>query len=237
LKLGIGASLAVLFLFAVLPTVQAASTTTAAPVSRGYVVYGVQVTGNGVQNTLTVNESVTPSSTASKSILSLSVKATSSNLTYSHLVNSSLTVFPYLPAITNQNFTYGNKNYTVTAKISQQGTSQVSFQGKSYTLTNYAFSATMASAKGAQTITGTVSAFPSDLVYSVSAKVNATQVAVTLKSTSLSLATAAASPALQATSAGVGLSLAGAAIALSLGIRARQKHRAPQPSKPDHWVD
>ena len=236
MKLGFAASLAVLFLFAALPAVQAASTTAASPSSHGYVLYGVQITGNGIQRSLSVNESVTPSSTSGKSILFLSVEASSSNLTYSHTINSSLTVFPYMPAITNQNFSYANKNYSVTAKISQQGTSQVSFQGKAYTLTNYAFSANVVSSKGTQTVSGTISAFPSDLVYSVASKVNGTQVAATLRSTSLPLTTTAASPAIQATSAGLGLSLAGAAIALSLGIRARHKQHTSQ-SKPDHWVD
>jgi len=235
--MGFAASLAVLFLFAALPAVQAASTTASPSTSQGYVLYGVQVTGNGVQRTLSVNESVTPSSTSGKSILFLSVEAQSSNLTYSHAINSSLTVFPYLPAITSQNYSYSNTNYSVTAKISQQGTSQVSFQGKTYTLTNYAFSANVVSAKGTQAVSGTVSAFPSDLVYSVASKVNGTQVAVTLRSTSLSLTATAASPVIQATSAGLGLSLAGAAIALSLGIRARHKQRTSQSSKPDHWVD
>ena len=86
-----------------------------------------------------VNESVSQSPTAGDSIVMLAVQGTESNFTYSHVVNSSLTLFPYLPAISNENYTYSGKSYTVAASISQQGTSQVSFQGKSYTLTDYAF--------------------------------------------------------------------------------------------------
>ena len=63
----------------------------------------------------------------------------------------------------------------------------MTFQGKAYTLTDYAFSADVASANGSRTITGTVSAFPSDLVYSVTAQSNGTSVAATLTATSLSL--------------------------------------------------
>jgi hypothetical protein len=113
----------------------------------------------------------------------------------------------------------------------------VTFQGKSYTLTKYVFSADIASAKGSKTLSGTVSAFPSDLVYSFAAKFNNTQVAGTLTSTSLGLSTTSAAPAIQAASAGLGLSLAGAAVALSLGVRARRKRQSDAESKPDHWVD
>ncbi len=213
-----------------------ASTTSASP-SSGYVAYSIQATGNGTQRNLSVNESLGPSSDPGKSILFLSVEATSSNFTYSHVVNSSLTVFPYMPAIGNESYTQTFKSYTVTAKITQQGTSQVSFQGKTYLLTNYAFSADIASANGSRSVNGTVSAFPSDLIYSFGMQSNDTRVSGTLTSTSLPLGATSTAPAVQAASAGLGLSLAGAAVALSLGIRAKRKHRPEDASKPDHWVD
>ncbi|MGH9918049.1 MAG: hypothetical protein ACRD6W_04150, partial [Nitrososphaerales archaeon] len=102
---------------------------------------------------------------------------------------------------------------------------------------DYAFSANVASANGSGTITGTVAAFPSDLVYSVTALANGTSVAATLTATSLPLSGAAAAPALQAASAGVGLSLAAGAVALSLGVRMKRKQAPAGPSNPDHWVD
>ena len=184
-----------------------------------------------------MNESVTPSSSPSESIVLLTVEGTQSNFTYSRAVNSSLTLFPYLPAISNQSYSYSNSSYTVSAKISQQGTSQVTFQGKAYTLTEYAFSADVASANGSRTITGTISAFPSDLVYSATAQANSTSVAATLTATSLSLSAGTAAPALQAASAGIGLSLAAGAVALSLGVRMKRKQAPAGPSNPDHWVD
>ena len=237
MKIKLALSLAVISLLAIVPIVQAASTTSAFSTSNGYVAYSVRITQNGLPRTFSVNESVTPGSNPGKSIHLLSVEAASSNFTYSHVVNSSLTVFPYLPAITNENFTYGTKSYNVTAKISQQGTAQVSFQGKTYTLTNYALSARIVSAKGSQSVSGTVSAFPSDLVYSFGSSFNNTQIAGTLTSTSLGLTQTSTAPAVQAASAGIGLSLAGAAVALSLGVRARRKRRSEGTSKPDHWVD
>jgi hypothetical protein len=184
-----------------------------------------------------VNESVTPSSNPGKSILFLSVEATSGNFSFSRVVNSSSTLFPYLPAISNMNYTYGDKSHSVTAKITQQGTSQVNFQGKMYSLTDYIFSANIVSAKGTQTISGNISAFPSDLVYSFASQINDTRVALTLTSTSLALGTTSAAPAVQAASAGLGISLAVAAVALSLGVSLRRRHRPEGSTKPDHWVD
>ncbi len=237
MKLSTGLVLASISLLAVVPLVQAASTTSAGP-TTGYVAYNIQVTdNNGTVRTASVNESVTPSSSPGDSIVLLVVRGTDSNFTYSHVVNSSLTLFPYLPTITNQSYNYSGKSYSVAASISQQGTSQVSFQGQSYTLTDYSFSAMISSANGSRTITGSLSAFPSDLVYSVAAQSNGASATVTLTATSLPLSGAAAAPALQAASAGVGLSLAAGAVALSLGVRMKRKKESAGTSPPDHWVD
>jgi hypothetical protein len=239
LKLALALVIAGISLLAVVPLVQAASTGSSSPSSpsSGFASYGVQVTQNGTTRSVSVNESVTGSSSPGKSILLLTVDAASSNFTYSHVVNSSSTLFPYLPAISNQNFTYSGKSYSVAAKISQQGTSQVTFQGKAYSVTNYAFSATIVSANGTKTISGTVSAFPSDLIYSVSAQTDKVSVTATLTSTSLKLDAAGGAPALQAASAGIGISLAAGAVALSLGVRMKRKHAPAGSSNPDHWVD
>jgi len=237
LKLSLGLVLAAVCLLALVPLAQAASSTSSASPSSGYAAYSVQVTQNGTTRAASVNESVTPSSSPGESIILLTVEGTQSNFTYSHVVNSSLTLFPYLPAISDQNFSYSSKSYTVAAKISQQGTSQVTFQGQAYTVTNYAFSADISSTNGSQTITGSVSAFPSDLVYSVAAQANGSSVAATLTATSLSLSASASAPALQAASAGIGLSLAAGAVALSLGVRMKRKQGPAGPSNPDHWVD
>ncbi len=238
MKFALGLILAGLSLLAVVPLAQAATTASSSSPSSGYASYTIQLDHNGTTRSVSVNESVTPSSSPGRSILLLTVEAASSNFTYSHVVNSSSsTLFPYLPAISNQSYAYSGKNYSVAASISQRGTSQVSFQGKAYTVTDYAFSANITSAKGSQTFSGTVSVFPSDLVYSVAAQAGATSFSAALTSTSLPLSGAAAAPAVQAASAGLGISLAAAAVALSLGVRMRRKHGAAGPSKPDHWVD
>ncbi len=241
LRLGVALLFALISLLAIVPPAQAATTTGSVPAvgssSSGYAVYSAQVTQNGTQHNFSVNESVTRSTNPGKSILLLAVDGTSSNFTYSHLVNSSLAIFPYIPAISSENFTYANKSYDVTAKISQRGTTEVNFQGKTYTLTDYAFSANIVSVRGSQTLSGNVSAFPSDLVYSFVSQINSTRIAVTLTSTSLALSTTSTSPVVQAASAGLGISLAAAAVVLSLGVKVRRKHQSEGRSKPDHWVD
>lgn len=223
------ALLAVVSLLAMVPVAHAASTT-------GSVAYSVQVTQDGTTKAATVTETVSSSPSAGQSVVSLAVQGAEANFTYSHFVNSSLTLFPYLPAITGDNYTYSGKSGSVTAKISQDGTSQVSFQGKSYTLTDYDFSATATDSNGTQTISGKVSTFPSDLVYSATASFNGTQASATLTSTTLSLSASTSSPATQAASAGLGISLAVGAVAISLGVKLRNKPK-PEGPKPDHWVD
>lgn len=236
MKFGVGLLVAAISLLAVVPLAQASTTSSTSP-SSGYVAYDVQATWNGTARTASVNESVTPGSSPGESIVQLAVEGASSNLTYSHVVNSSLTLFPYLPSISDQNFTYSGSSYALNASISQQGTSQVTFQGSTYTLTDYAFSAQVSSANGSATIAGTVSAFPSDLVYSVTAHGNSSSVSATMIGTSLALSASAAAPALQAASAGIGLSIAAGAVALSLGVRMKRRQRPAGPSTPDHWVD
>src|SRR5947207_15197387 len=89
LKLRLGLLLAVMSLLTVLPVAQAASTSSSASPTTGYAAYSVQVTQNGTSRSIAVNESVTPSSNAGKSILLVTVEAASSNFTYSHIINSS----------------------------------------------------------------------------------------------------------------------------------------------------
>lgn len=208
-----------------------------AAASSGYVAYSVQASSNGKQRSFSLNESVSMSSHQGESILTLALTSASTNVTYSHFINSSLIVFPYIPAITNRSFTYSNDSYTITASITQTGTSQVTFQGKAYTLGDYAFTATFTNAQASRSTKGTLSAFQSGLVYSVTFGSNATSVTATLISTSLPLQAESTAPTLQMASAGVGISVAAGAVALSLGVRARRKKESGTARKPDHWVD
>jgi len=217
---------------ALTPTIEAVAASTS-----GYVAYSVQVSSAGSNRSFSVNETVSPSSHQGQSLLTLVMQSASTNFTYSHLINSSLSVFPFMPAITNNSFTYSNDSYSVTARIVQAGTSQVTFHGAAYTLNDFAISASFTSAKASGNAAGKLSAFQSDLVYSVAFSSNSTAVAATLTSTSLPLQAGSASPSLQVATAGVGVSVAAAAVALSLGVRARRKGEQGEVQKPDHWVD
>jgi len=230
------ALLALVSLLALVPVALATTSTSSSGASTGTVTYALQGNYNGTSHSATVTETVAADSNPGESIVSLAISGSMANFTYSRVVNSSLALLPYLPAISGNNYTYTAKTYSVSASIAKTGTSSVTFQGQSYTLSDYAFSATVTSTNGTSTISGTVSAFPSDLVYSVSIHSQDSSGSATLTSTSLPLSAASAAPALQATTAGIGLSIAAGAVVVSLGVKYR--HKAPvAESKPDHWVD
>jgi hypothetical protein len=224
--------LGVVLVLGLAPVVQ-----TGSAASSGYVVYSIHASSNGSQQSFSVNETVSPSSSQGESILSLAVESASTNFTYSHLINSSLTVFPYMPVVTNQSFTYRNDSYSISARITQNGSSQVTFQGKVYLLSDYAFYANFTGGESSRNANGDLSVLPSGLVYSVSLLSGGTTVTAMLVSTSLPLQASSAAPNLQAASVGVGASVAAAAVALSVGVRARRKKRPEAAPKPDHWVD
>jgi hypothetical protein len=210
---------------------------TGSAASSGYVAYSIHASFNGSQQSFSVNETVSPSSSQGRSILSLAVASASTNFTYSHLINSSLTVFPYLPVVTNQSFTYRNDSYSISARITQTGSSQVNFRGETYSLSDYAFYANFTGGESSRNASGDLSVLPSGLVYSISLLSGGTTVTVMLVSTSLPLQASSAAPNLQVASVGVGASVAAAAVALSVGVRARRKKRPEASPKPDHWAD
>jgi hypothetical protein len=236
LRTKLALSMVAISLLTLVPLVQAVTPTSSLPFSSGYAVYSVQVTGNGTSHDFSIKENVTPSSTSGESIVSLVMQGTQSNFTYSRFVNSSLVIFPFMPAITGNNFSYAGASGNMTANVAMQGTTQVTFNNQSYTMNEYTFSSTMNSVQGAYAMTGTVSTFPSDLIYSVVTGYNNTQITAKLTSTSLPLSVSSLSPMAQTASAGIGLSLVAGVVALSLAVKLRSKPQAPE-AKPDHWVD
>lgn len=215
---------------ALAPTVHAAGST-------GYVSYNIQTSSNGNQRSYSVNESVSQSSHSGESILSLIVKSASTNFTYSHLVNSSVVVFPYLPVITNRTLTYSNDSYSISIRLVQEGTSKVTFQGSQYTLNVYAVSANFTDADFSGNANGTLATFPSGLVYTAAITLGKGSLTATMTSTSLQLQASSAAPSIQIASAGIGVSVAAVAVVLSIGVRAKRKNGTEQAEKPEHWVD
>jgi len=214
----------------------------------------------------TVTERVSPGPNSSFNNLFLAIASNGGNFSYSRLVNSSVPLEPFLPAITNQNFTYGGNGTSVSASIARNGTVPVTFQGQGYTLTSYAFSleitASMPNLSGLNltsspltindipdaasaltsntttTLVGSIYAFPSGLVYSVKADVQGQpSFSVTLLSTTLPLKDPAPSSTMEVVSIGVGAGAIVSALALGVGVRHRKHSEETAEVKPDHWVD
>lgn len=224
--------LGVALLLGAVPLVQAAGAST------GFVSYTVQSsTPGGVPKTAVVTERITSSSKQGESVVSLAATSAETNFTYSRLVNSSLAVFPYLPSVANETYSSHNDSQSVTASVMKSGTSEATFNGTKYTLTDYSFSVVYSDGNRSGSLAGNVTVLPSGLVYSVEVSSGAGFATATLLSTSLPLQAGTTTAADQAASVGAGASAAAAAVALSLGVRARRKGKPGTPDKPDHWVD
>jgi len=204
----------------------------------GFAAYTVQFSTHGVSKSFTVNESVTQTTKPALDRLFLSVTSPSSNFTYSKFVNSSLMIQPFLPAVTNQTLSFGSNKTSISIKLTQTGTAPLVFQGSTFTLTSYTFSAHFSARNHTGSAEGTLRTFPSGLIYSVREDFNGTSsLVMTLKATSLPLTVRAAAPAEQVGSIGVGAGVAVSAIALGLGVQMRRRKNRTAEKKPEYWVD
>jgi hypothetical protein len=215
----------------------------ASQASQGHVSYQVSVTGPSGNKSLIVQESVSPSISTGKSLLTIGLIGDMQNLTYSRLVNSSdALLFPYmiLPS-TNQSLTYQSSNYSITLSANLVGTSSVTFNGSSYKLSDYVFNAALTIGTGnTNRVSGSIEAFPSSLIYSARADLNGTTVQLKLLATNLPLDPQATGSTSQAEA--IAMSSVGAAalaiVALIGFKRYRRKSASAQPnSKPSYWVD
>ncbi len=117
------------------------------------------------------------------------------NLSYSRLVNASLDLFPYLSNLPNQSLGFSNSTggYSIDLQLSNATTSTIDFNGTSYQLQAYDFSFSATAGNETHTGSGSVSFFPSSLVYGLTADVDGNySVSATLEATDLSLSAAAA---------------------------------------------
>lgn len=234
----------------------------AAGATPGAVVYSLQFSANGVSNSYTITETVSTTSNASSDSLLLEIASSAWAINYSRVVNSSLELQPFLPAISNQSFAYSMNGTRLAATIVRSGTTPITFEGGAYSLSVYSYSIQISgsapplgalnlTAGGApgtsypptplsydDTLNGTISAFPSGLVYSVNGSVQGDgSFSITLLSTTLPLGGASSSATVQAASIGVGAGATVSALALGLGVRARKSKQKPVENKPEHWVD
>lgn len=185
-----------------------------------YATYSVSTTTpNGTTMSATVNETITPSSTAGFSTLSLQLISAMQNFSYSKLTNSSYAMFPYVPSVGNQSFNFNTHNYSISVSVSQTGKGSASFGGVSYTTNNYGFSVTASKAGGSpMSATGQFSTFPSGLLYSAQIMANGTiPLSVHLVATNLSLN---AAPSSSTSSNTTGMAIAGGVGSLAVGVGA-----------------
>jgi len=231
-------SLALVLLFFFSPIVYASQST------QSYAAYRITLTNGNVSKSFTVNETVQPSSASGFSILTISLAGANENLTYSKVVNSSSSLlFPILPVSNNQSIIYQNRNYSVRLSIDRTGSTSVTFNGSSYQLIDYNFSATFRSSNySSRSLNGEISVFPSDLVYSAQVRYNQTTLNLQLLATNLSLDPPATGPASLVEP--IAFSAVGAVVVfvgMLYGIRRFRKKPAtessPADGKPSYWVD
>jgi hypothetical protein len=198
-------------------------------------VYQISVYFKGMSHTVTFNETVSSTSNKDWDLLFLSVFSNNWSLSYSRSVNSSHQFFPYVPSIANQTFKFNSTELSLTLSLQKNGTKQVQFQGGSYTLTTYSFTASVYSRGQSGSLRGEVEAFPSGLLYSAKLSSEKGSVSVMLLSTNLPLTLPSPSSQQQAASIIVGVGAVAAAVAGSFGIRHMRKVSVKE--KPEHWVD
>ena len=231
--------LAMLTVLLCLSPIVAASQTT-----QGYVNYQITLSSSSTTSSLTIRESVSPSSSSGFSLLTLELMGAQQNLTYSRLVNSSFPLlFPYMiyPA-NNQSISYQTRNYSINLSVTQIGSSSVTFNGSSYKLTEYTFWASVSFENSTtKTVSGSLNTFPSSLIYSAQLAVNGTTAEIQLLSTNLALDPQASGSMTQTEAIAMsGIGAAGLAITAFVGVKrfGRRKHESVQSdTKPSYWVD
>ncbi len=223
--------------------------------TQGYVSYQVTLNHFGKQTLFVVNESA--SVTNQKDLVNLSFNLVSSlrNLSYSRVVNTSSVpeVFPFVPGITNQSFSYQTHGLDLSAQVSTAGSSAIAFQGKSYQASKYLVQFSVTNSSNGQNYSGngTMLTLPSGLLYSVELQSQqggasyTNSLLVQLLSTSLPLND---SPNPTATTEGAAMIGAGvlgaAAIAVPWKFRTKKIDARVSSSptsevraKPEYWVD
>ena len=213
--------------------------------TSGYVTYQVTLRNTVNQTSFLVNESSTPTGQTSFVNLTLALSSNLRNFTYSRILNTSTIpeIFPFIPSISNQSFSYETHGVSLYARISSEGTSSVAFAGKTYTASDYFVDFSAANSSGSQVISasGTVEVLPSGLLYSVQIqKTSVGSLSVQLFATNLPISNPASSTSKAEGAALVGAGFLGAAaIAIPWRFKRKRNSAASQEGseKPSYWVD
>jgi hypothetical protein len=242
--------LAVLFvLFLVATPVVLATNASSSSSNQGYVTYQVTLTRGTNQTVFVVNESSVPTNQNGFVDITFRLLSNQQNLSYSRVVNTSALpeIFPFIPGITNQSFSYNVYGFLINASISSAGSTSASFNGAGYTGSKYLLdlSATNSSNGQSMSATGNIIALPSGLVYSVQleqAGNSAISVSVKLLSTNLPLSDPSNTVSTTEGAAMVGAGVLGAAAFAVPFWKLRKKKNSAAASeeadkKPSYWVD
>ncbi len=238
----------------------------AASPTSGYVQYSITVNSQGASSmpkTITVNETAQPASQNGFTALTIALSSNVLNFTYSKDVNSSslIETFPYLSGLTSQSFSYQVSGFSISASITNTGSSNINFNGESYQATNYQVSVTATNSTSGKSVSakGSITSMPSGLIDSAQFLINGTTTINTqLLSTNLPLT----DPASNVNTVGVSLLVVGLFVAVAIAVPAVftiVKHRKPTNSastdetegkqqsgdeqesddekKPSYWVD
>jgi len=226
--------------------------------SAGYVQYGISITGfddHLLLEDFLVTESVSPTGQTDFIDLTLSLSSESTNFTYSKVVNSSSLpmLFPYLPGLTNQSFSYAMQGISISASLDNTGQTPVTFNDNTYQATKYLVSLSVTNNSKVVSAQGNIVSMPSGLIYSVQLSFNQQSVELTLISTDLELNQP------QSSVDPLGASILGGGAILAVAIAAptifkKIKHNKPKQqtktsqerdensnkgdeNKPSYWVD
>ncbi|MDH2901686.1 MAG: hypothetical protein PXY39_12025, partial [archaeon] len=217
--------------------------------TQGYVVYQMTFDKGGNQSNFVLNESSAPTNQNGFADLTFALTSSLQNVTYSRVVNTSAVpeIFPFVPGITNQSFSYAAHGVAISAQLSTAGASSVTLNGASYSASKYLLDLSATNSSNGQSVsaTGTLLALPSGLLYSLQiqeAGSSASSAFVQLMSTNLPLndPSNASSTTEGAAMVGAGL-LGAAALAVPFWKFRKRKNSAAGPSgskeKPSYWVD
>jgi hypothetical protein len=216
------------------------SSAIAAQPPKEFATYKVSISSPSGERSVLVNETVSPSSKAGYSDLTLQFLEGVQNLTYSRVVNASGIVFPYLPSVANQSLQYSNgTTYRIRISITSSGTTKITFNGSSYTM-NVLTVSVSASFFGNKSFggSGTVETFPSSLVYSASVGNSTAKLQAVLQATNLPLVLSSSAPEIgTAAYTGAGIGIGAVAVGAAFLLRRRGKKVEKSEEKPLHWVD
>jgi hypothetical protein len=166
--------------------------------SQGFVQYKVTVDLNNEQlsfvpiNNLsaTVNETVSPNSEPGFVNLTLALGSSLGNFSYSKDTNASSLpeIFPIMPTLTNQSFSYQLKEISFNINLANIGQVPVTYNGTSYQATKYAVTFAAENQSNSIQGNGTITSMPSGLIYNAELSLNQTAtISIMLQSTNLSL--------------------------------------------------